>query len=483
MNKTRLSRSILPIFLCAAVPALTGCEALYFTFGPGGLWPADSGSSTAKDGATATTQPATVTGFGFTTRQLDPKLEATAGARVVVAADMNGDGFLDFVSGSAESQPIQLHLRDPNSEDYTTITIAGGAPISTMYDLAVADFDGDGRPDIAVLVNDTGYVPVSQSAKKRGAVVLLFNPQDTADPLSWQSVTITCTFLLPGDDTGLTEFAVADIDGQGGPDIVLASNEITSQANSVTKYVYLLRNPTGAAARSGNNWASTTVWADVPSVKSVKIADIDGDGDLDIGVTYPSAKSQNISWLKNPLLESGLAAVQAGNWVDLTIGEQRELQQPGDTQVPGADFLALGDIDGDGAIDAVVAHQSLGVIQWFRNPGTSIVGQVNYPWEVYTIGMTANAAQINQLQLVDMDQNGLLQVFITGSGNMAAFKRGLNVQDYWQPYTITGTSPAATIGKCAFADINGDGLLDIVAPLDREGITDDEFLIIQRITP
>jgi hypothetical protein len=32
-------------------------------------------------------------------------------------------------------------------------------------------------------------------------------------------------------------------------------------------------------------------------------------------------------------------------------------------------------------------------------------------------------------------------------------------------------------------DVDGNGLLDIVAPLDREGITNDQFLIIERLTP
>lgn len=463
-----------------------GCGYLYLVFGEGGLWPPSTGSGSSST-SVSTSQPATIAGFGFSIAQLDPLLESTAGARVIAAADMNGDGLNDFVSGSAESQPIQVHLRTGAAVAYTTATIAGGAPISTMYDLGIADFNADGRPDVAVLVNDTGFVPVT-NALKRGAVVLLFAPVDpasTGNGLAWASVTINATFILPNDVTGLTDFAIADMDGVNGPDIVLASNEITTTTNSATKRVYLFLNPGGAAAANGANWITTTnaLVSDVPGVKAVKVADLDGDADLDVVVTYPSAKSQNISWLINPLVESGLAALTNGNWVSRTIGEQRELTQPGDVQVPGADFLGLGDLDGDGAIDAVVAHQSLGVIQWFRNPGTATVQLVNFPWEVFNIGKTATGSTLNQLQVVDLDLDGTRDVFITGSGNMAGFERRTNVQDYWQPFTITGSNPVATIGKCAFSDVDGNALLDVIAPMDRAGITNDQFLIIQRLTP
>jgi hypothetical protein len=481
------------LFMLAGFSAVvwlsSGCGAIYLIFGEGGLWPPGgtggvSGTGPGATTSTTTTQPATISGFAFSVRQLDPLLESTAGARVIVPADMNNDGFVDFVSGSAESQPIQLHLRNGNAIEYTTITIAGGAPISTMYDLAVADFDADGFLDVAVLVNDTGFVPVA-TATKRGSVVLLFAPPDTSNALAWQSVVVNATFTLPNDDTGLTEFAVAEMDGGNGPDIVLASNEVVSGINTATKRVYLLRNPGGASARGGANWLPTVspLVSDVPAVKAVKVADMDLDSDLDVVVTYPTAKSQNISWLVNPLVESGQAAAVLGNWTSLTVGEQRELNQPGDEQVPGADFLGIGDIDGDGAPDVVAAHNSLGVIQWFQNPGAAIVQQVNFPWDVFNIGKTATPGSLNQLQFVDLDQEGTLDVFVTGAGNMGGFERLTDVFNYWQPFTITGTNPIATIGKCAFSDVDGNGLLDIIAPMDRDGITNDQFLIILRLTP
>jgi hypothetical protein len=477
-------RCLLLVSMFSLLVLTGGCTELYLVFGPGGIY--GPGGSVSGGGGTPGTptssQPASIPGPSYTSRRIDPLLETTAGARVIVVADMNGDGLDDFVSGSAENEPIQLHLRNSSTDlTYDTFSIAGGAPISTMLDLAVTDFDGDGHLDVAVLVNDTGFVPVT-NADKRGAVVLLFAPANASDALSWTSITINNTFFLPGDTDGLLDFAVGDIDGVNGPDIVLGSNE-KLQTTPDLNPIYLYPNPGLLLARDGSAWSQVQVTTDVPQFKQLEIGDIDGDGDLDIVATYPLAKSFNIRWLINPLVESGTAAVVAGGWSSRQVGEQRQLNQPGDDQVSGADFIAVGDIDGDGDLDVASAFSQLDLIQWFENPGPSIVTQQNFPWNVYNLGAFTSDVDINQVQLVDLNLDGRLDCFATASGNMVGFQPRDEVHDYFTPFSIVGTNPIATIGRCAFADVNGDGLLDIVAPLDRDGVTTDQFIILLRQTP
>lgn len=474
----------------------TGCTELYLVFGPGGIWGPDQGGVGG-----VTTQPTVIPSPVYVTGQIDPLLEATAGAVIVVAAqlnDDNGDGviddndLIDLVSGSRESQPIQIHINNGNGSTFTTYTIAGGVPIAVMSDIKIADFDADGRNDIAVLVTDTGYVP-EQGADLRGAVVLLFAPADPTDTLAWQEVPLTSTLLRPGDEMGMTSLGIGDMNGDGRPDIVLASNEIIAGANA-QKFIRLYLNPgpdpLGGQhlARGPNQWIQSTfpIEGDAVQVKSLALADVDGDGDLDVVASFPRAHTLNIRWLVNPLIPAGVAAAEAGAWTRRIVGQQGQVEPDN----PGADFIAVGDIDGDGDVDVAAAHAALGLVQWFRNParpaepgGWQIVAQQTYPWEVFNLVTVHSGYTINQLQLVNMNNDGRLDGFLTASGSMVGLQQGTNVENMWSAYVIASTDPVANIGRCAIVDVNRDGLIDIVAPLDRDGLTQDQILLFRRLTP
>lgn len=449
----------------------TGCAELFSLFGPGGLFgPSSSGVINTDP------QQQTIPAPTFTKTQLDPQFEATSGAKVIIVADMNGDGLDDIVSGSNENQPIQVSLRtEAAGVEFNTFTVAGGGPIARMIDLAARDLDGDGNPDIAVLVNDTGFVPVD-GASLRGAVTLLFAPDDPTDVLNWEQVTIDATFILPGDGRGLTDFAVVDMNGDNLPDIVVGSNEADN-----TDVIRLYFNPGGAAARDGANWteAAAPIATDVNEVVSIEAVDVDGDGDVDVVGSFPTAKTFNIRWLQNPLVESGAGAAAAGNWDLHFLGQQAEA----DPDNQGGDVIAVGDIDGDGDIDVAAAHAALGLVQWFQNPGGDLVTLQNFPWSVYNLGQLQTGVTINQLQLVDLNLDGQLDAFVTASGNMVGFQPGDELLDFWLGFSILATDPIADIGRCAFTDVNDDGRLDILAPLDRVGLATDQFLIFTRTSP
>jgi hypothetical protein len=469
----------------------TGCTEIYLAFGPGALFGPQQSSAVGG----ATTRPAVILSPLFLSDQADPLLEATAGAKVVVAAqlnDDNGDGVIDdndeidFVSGSDESQPIQIHLNQGGGLAFSTISIAGGGPIARMIKLAVTDIDVDGRPDIAVLVNDTGFTPV-EGADLRGAVVLLFAPPDPANALAWTEVTVNGTFVLPDDDVGMTDFAVVDIDldveADGvtprGPDIVLASNEV----EDVQDYLRLYLNPGrggGAAhlSRNGALWGNgSAITVDAVPFRGLAAADIDRDGDLDLVTASPTAKTHNISWFVNPRIPAGVGAVTA-TWRRDFVGQQQD----------GGDFVDVADIDGDGDLDVAAAKVSEGLVQWFENPddpaaGVNIVTQQTFPWRVFNLGKVQSGFDISQMRLVDLNRDGAVDCFVTANGSMAGMQRGLDLYDFWLQFSIVTTNPVATIGRCGFADVNRDGLLDIIAPLDRTGLTQDQIIIYRRLTP
>lgn len=123
----------------------------------------------------------------------------------LAVADVNGDGLLDVVAGS-ERRGFRgiLNLGRPDGSWQET-EIAELRPDGLMQAVAAADFDGDGKPDIAV-----GYVNSELGVDRRGIDVLL-NRDGT-----WQRVTL----LAEEGRDGFNSLSSGDLNGDGARDLV-----------------------------------------------------------------------------------------------------------------------------------------------------------------------------------------------------------------------------------------------------------------------
>jgi len=457
-----------------AALALVGCAETVFYLGNGdrvsisgsSVTRTDSGGITLNGQIPIATQPAAIQGPRYAPALLDPLFESTAGAKGVVMGDIDNDGLLDAASISDESQPVQIHLRNADTGLFDTLSIGGAAPISRTVDIEIADFNSDGRLDVAVLINDTAFVP-PPNTDREGAVAILLQGADPRNPFMWTRV-VPANMRRGGDSIGYTDMVVADYDGVLGPDIIFLSNEPDSVRN-----VFLFPNPGPARVtdESTASWVGNAIEIDASDIMRIENADVDLDGDTDVFMCAPPAKSFNIRWLRNPLAESGVAAVTGGRWTRRIVGQQQD----------GGDVIAAGDIDGDGDVDLAASRADIKLTQWFRNPGvTALASEVfPIPWEVFNIG-ALNSGDINQVRLADLDSDGTLDCFLTASGNVVGFQRQEDVENYWTPFSILATNPVAEIGKVGFADFNGDDRLDFLAPFDREGLAQDQFVIFGR---
>ena len=294
---------------------------------------------------------------------VDPLFEATAGAKALALGDINNDGLIDVASISSESQPVQVHLRNPLTGKFDTYSIAGGAPLAQLADVELADLNGDGKLDIIVLVSDTGFV-APQNVAKVGAVVMLIQGADPREPADWTQVPgpgvpPPSNLSLASNDTGAADMVVADFDGLNGPDIVVLSNE------SDARRVRLFANPGPAEAADPTAWQSTVIEQDASDLGKAGAVDLDRDGDLDIVMSVPAAKSFNLRWLQNP--KTQLAADNANpppTFVPDTI-------DPRFLATAGAKAAAIGDINGDGFTDiASISDESQPVQIHLYNPAT-----------------------------------------------------------------------------------------------------------------
>jgi hypothetical protein len=136
---------------------------------------------------------------GFTPEATIPVGASPAG---VTAADFNGDGLADLAVANSGSASVTILLRQVGGgfaqEAGSPITV-GGAPLGVH----AADFNGDGRPDLAVASNSAGEVTVLLRQAAGGFAA------DAGSPMSVPRA---------------YDLAAADFDGDGKPDLAVSQD-------------------------------------------------------------------------------------------------------------------------------------------------------------------------------------------------------------------------------------------------------------------
>ncbi len=242
----------------------------------------------------------------FRVIQIDPVLETSAGPKFVMDFDIDNDGLVDLITGWNQSQPVQIHLQRRDADgniSFATATLGGTGPIASIGDLDMADFNGDGWLDAAVLVKETGSVGVCPTPDGEdmfetlddagmGEIQILFSPGNADDILdgdAWTELRMSRSQLPGRRDQAESEadtypefnsysgMAVGDFDGINGPDVIVAYNPAScafygDDPNPINRIV-LYANP------GGDNTAEP---GDIPYSVT---ADAGDDQETDLGAT------------------------------------------------------------------------------------------------------------------------------------------------------------------------------------------------------
>ncbi len=441
----------------------------------------------------------------FAPIQVDPRSEDSAGPHFAVTADIDGDGLLDVATAWNQTKPLQLHYQRRTGlgeVTFETVSLAGDFPITIVSGLAVADMDGDGRNDVVLLVKDTGVQArcratgeiLEEEDSPSGVIIVYFapaNPAEDTTALAWLDVQLSQSITAgasPADpelpeEGGFASMAVADIDGQNGPDITVAwnANECEGGGNRVEIYT----NPGPATARQGTGWAATLIDVDAPPVKSVVVFDVDRDGDQDVVSTFPTARGSSVRWYRNPLIDvPDPFHLSDGTWQQGAIG-----------RIPtGSDVVVAGDIDNDGITDLVCRSSAGRLLVWFKGPQNPITDPVRaVPWQVFTIA-EFKERQPEAIAVADVDMDGQLEVVASAQGAILWFDvfEGGTVYDQWEEILLVDDNPemprrpsvtdpnvdrnevletSTFINTVNAVDLDGDGNIDFVTTLDRRGLS------------
>ena len=243
-------------------------------------------------------------------------------------------------------------------EAASAIDAAGNVPL----DAAIADLNGDGAKDLAVVMS--------------GDFLCVWYEQD---PVT-HGFTKRALSGTTGADTFPEAVAVGDINGDTFPDIVTAAR------SPGEVFVYAGTSTPGSFA------TIASLLEHSPGVTNVRLHDVDGDDDLDLFVFEPFGVNSSLTLFKND---------GSGNFSDPVI----IFEGPASTW-----YTAYGDLDNDGDPDVVVMNGGTATrfrpdfLRWYENDGGG-----NYPSTGTTITLPSNLAR-SELRLHDADLDGDLDI-------------------------------------------------------------------------
>jgi hypothetical protein len=291
--------------------------------------------------------------------------------RRLAVADVNSDGKLDLLTANQSTSTAGVLLGNGNGTFRTVTTYpvgAGGAPA----DIAVADVNGDGKPDLltanngsntaGVLLgngNGTFQTPTTYStgagSRPFGIVAADVNGDGKLDLLTANFDSKTAAVLLGNGDgtfqtvttyavgTGNTpaDIAVADINGDGKPDL------LTANYNTGTASVLLGNgNGTFQTPATYSTGASSRPFG-------IAAADINGDGKLDLLTASGSGTA-------GALLGSGDGTFQLA--YNYSTGPNS-----------GSSDIAVADVNGDKKLDLLTANSNSNTVGVLLNTTTASI--------------------------------------------------------------------------------------------------------------
>ena len=335
------------------------------------------------------------------------------GAADVALGDLDGDGYLD-VYLAVRGKANEVWFNDGSGTFvYTGLNMGGTAQ---SYGVELADLDGD--TDLDALVANLSA----------GQNTIYLNKLNTSNP----------TFEYYQFVGGKSPEAVAgDVDGDGDLDIFIP---YIDRPNEVW------RNDGGTFIDTGQRLGG------VVDSRDVALVDLDYDGDLDAFVANrpidSTMSSENTIWLNDGL----------GNYTDsgqsLGDGDSRDVE--------------MGDVDGDGDLDAFVANSATDSKIWlYDSPWNWLLATTDGPDQSQTVAITATDSDgATATTTFDLVVNNVAPDFEAGPNETlppgtGAFSRA----------GITFTDPGADAwsGTVTFGDGTGDQALTI----DQTGRTFD----------
>jgi hypothetical protein len=384
----------------------------------------------------------------------------SAGGTSVAVGDFNGDGKLDLAVAGGSG--VRVLLGNGDGTFQAAVNYAAGPYASSV---AVGDFNGDGIPDLAVanlgtypLFNDSSvsillgqgdgtFLPAQSYAAGNNAYSVAvgdFNGDGKQD-LAVTNYGGTVSVLLGnGDGTFQTavnyaagganySVAVGDFNGDGKPDLAVANNTYPYYTYPNGKVSVLLGKGDGTFQPAVN-------FATGGQSASVAVGDFNGDGKPD------------------------LAVANYGGGVSVLLGKADGTFQTAPSFLAGSSpvSVAVGDFNGDGKQDLAVANA--GTYPYTDGTVSVLLGKGDgtfLPALTFPVGSHPTSVAVG-----DFNGDGILDLAVANQGIFPYTDSSVSILLGKGDGTfLPAKSYAAGAGRrsVAVGDFNGDGKLDLVA--------------------
>jgi hypothetical protein len=369
-------------------------------------------------------------------------------------ADLDGDGDMDILSSSYNGDRL-VWFENVNGIGTDYIKHLISSTIANPWGVHAADLDGDGDLDVlAASLSGNHIIWYENTDGNANFVEKQIIPAtevefiktvdidgDSDLDIVWSSRldgtlkytlntdglgTFVSSFNIENNVSSIPNFHLADIDGDGAVDVV-SSWSIQGGSQGVSWY----KNPNGGPF--GNRLVISN---DVSNVTSVYAGDLDGDGDIDVAAAL--AGDEKIVWYENldGLGSFGTEQVLANN-------------------AAGAFQVRMFDMDDDGDLDVISAANGTGKITWFKN----LDGAGNFSSEIL---IDSFLGTMRSLEIADINgDNNPDIVTVTDGDNNIKWYNNTDGQGNFSAYTITKYISGGKVVSAA--DLDGDGDLDLLS--------------------
>ncbi len=366
-------------------------------------------------------------------------------AHALAIADFNKDGIPDVAVMVPGSNQVSIYLGNSSGTFQNPITTTFGNAATRLSAIAVADFNKDGKIDVAVV--DTA----------NNAVYIAFNKGDG-------NLTLLPQTTLPVGHSPVS-FAVADVNLDGNADLVVA--------NSADGTVSVMRgNGDGtfipAAAFAVGKYPVSVIVQDMNADGNPDLVVVDnGSSDIAVLFGYGNGGFQVAQFTKTSAPPTYLASADFNNdgIPDLVVlagdanavmmftgGNQGKLTSTGSYLVPNLSAsLSVADYNGDGALDLLIPDTDRGspVLLLGRGDGTLIAPPV----------YSGNG--VTSLATGDFNHDGKADLIMTGLNSTTSslsLLLGNGNGQFQAPVNIPVPGPTTMV---AVGDFNRDGLPDM----------------------